>query len=35
MNAAVYNVFDKDVGIDDYNTVVEGRRFWLSVSKTF
>ena len=35
MNAAVYNVFDKDVGIDDYNTVVEGRRFWLSVTKTF
>ncbi|MCK8779899.1 TonB-dependent receptor [Rhizobium sp. NTR19] len=35
MNAAVYNVFDKKIEQTDFNTVVEGRRFWLSVSKSF
>ena len=34
-NAAVYNLFDKDVTPDDYNTVVEGRRFWASVKASF
>ena len=35
MNAAVYNVFDKEIEQTDFNTVVEGRRFWLSLTKTF
>ncbi|MBP2613794.1 outer membrane receptor for ferrienterochelin and colicins [Rhizobium pusense] len=35
LNAAVYNVFDKDVGTDDFNTVMEGRRFWISMTAKF
>ncbi|WP_414474252.1 TonB-dependent receptor domain-containing protein [Microvirga sp. M2] len=35
LNAAIYNVFDKEVQPTDYNTVVEGRRLWLSMSATF
>jgi len=35
LNAAVYNVFDKEVGADDFNTVMEGRRFWISMTAKF
>ncbi len=35
MNAAVYNLFDKEIEQTDFNTLVEGRRFWLSLTKTF
>ncbi|MXQ13081.1 TonB-dependent receptor domain-containing protein [Microvirga makkahensis] len=35
LNAAIYNVFDKEVEPTDYNTVVEGRRLWVSMSATF
>ena len=35
LNAAIYNVFDKDVGTDDFNTVMEGRRFWISMTAKF
>jgi outer membrane receptor for ferrienterochelin and colicins len=34
-SAAVYNVFDKDVGTDDFNTVMEGRRLWVSMTAKF
>jgi len=35
LNAAIYNVFDKEIEPTDYNTVVEGRRLWVSMSATF
>ncbi|CAM5301306.1 ferric enterobactin receptor [Aquamicrobium terrae] len=35
LNAAVYNLFDKRVGVDDFNTVVEGRRLWVSLTSKF
>ena len=35
LNAAVYNVFDKEVEPTDFNTIGEGRRYWISMSKTF
>ncbi|MCZ7861955.1 TonB-dependent receptor plug domain-containing protein [Agrobacterium salinitolerans] len=35
LKAAIYNVFDKDVGTDDFNTVMEGRRFWISMTAKF
>ncbi|GGD28536.1 ligand-gated channel protein [Aureimonas glaciei] len=35
LNGAVYNLFDKEVMPDDYNTVVEGRRFWASLNASF
>ncbi|MDZ7925896.1 MAG: TonB-dependent siderophore receptor [Agrobacterium sp.] len=35
LNAAVYNVFDKEVGADDFNTAMEGRRFWISMTAKF
>ncbi len=35
LNAALYNVFDKEVEPTNYNTVVEGRRLWVSMSATF
>ncbi|MBA1155954.1 TonB-dependent receptor [Microvirga sp. Marseille-Q2068] len=35
MNAAIYNVFDKEIEPTDYNTVVEGRRLWIGMSATF
>ncbi|MBY8978016.1 TonB-dependent receptor [Rhodobacteraceae bacterium NNCM2] len=35
LNAQIYNVLDKQVDATDYNTFQEGRRFWLSVTKTF
>jgi outer membrane receptor for ferrienterochelin and colicins len=35
LNAAIYNVFDKEIEPTDYNTVVEGRRLWVGMSATF
>ena len=35
LNAAVYNLLDKRVGVDDFNTVVEGRRLWVSLTSRF
>lgn len=35
LNAAVYNMFDKKVGVDEYNNVVEGRRLWLGMTSRF
>ncbi|WP_343315600.1 TonB-dependent receptor [Brucella sp. BE17] len=35
LNAAVYNVFDKKVDVDDFNTVVDGRRLWVSMTSRF
>lgn len=35
LNAAVYNLFDKEVEPTDFNAVGEGRRFWLSLTATF
>ncbi len=35
LNAAVYNVFDKEIEPTDFNTVIEGRRLWVSMSATF
>lgn len=35
MNAAIYNLFDKRVGVDQFNDVVEGRRLWISMTSEF
>lgn len=35
MKGAVYNLFDKKVEANDFNTTMEGRRFWLSLTSTF
>lgn len=35
LNAAVYNIFDKKVGVDEFNTVVDGRRLWVSMTSRF
>lgn len=35
VNGAVYNIFDKQVGTDEFNTVMEGRRYWLSMTSNF
>ena len=35
LNAAVYNVFDKKVDVDDFNTVVDGRRLWVGMTSRF
>ncbi|MEE1613498.1 TonB-dependent receptor domain-containing protein [Microvirga sp. CF3016] len=35
LNAAIYNIFDKEIEPTDYNTVVEGRRLWVGMSSTF
>ncbi|MBN9072920.1 MAG: TonB-dependent receptor [Rhizobiales bacterium] len=35
LNAAVYNVFDKRIDVDDYNAAVEGRRLWVGLTSTF
>jgi outer membrane receptor for ferrienterochelin and colicins len=35
LNAAIYNLFDKEIEPTDYNTVVEGRRLWVGMSATF
>jgi outer membrane receptor for ferrienterochelin and colicins len=35
LNAAIYNIFDKEIEPTDYNTVVEGRRLWIGMSATF
>lgn len=34
-NAALYNLFDKRVGVDQFNDVVEGRRLWVSMTSNF
>ncbi|WP_374833792.1 TonB-dependent receptor domain-containing protein [Paenochrobactrum pullorum] len=34
-NAAVYNMFDKKVGVDDFNTTLDGRRLWVSMTSKF
>ncbi len=34
-NAAIYNVLDKEVGATDFNTVMEGRRLWVSMTAKF
>lgn len=35
LDAAVYNVFDKEVREGDFNTVEEGRRLWLGLTSEF
>ncbi|RFC66134.1 TonB-dependent receptor [Fulvimarina endophytica] len=35
VNAAVYNLFDKEIEPDNYAKVVEGRRFWASIKASF
>jgi outer membrane receptor for ferrienterochelin and colicins len=35
VRAAVYNLFDQDIGATDFNTVQDGRRLWVSLTKTF
>jgi outer membrane receptor for ferrienterochelin and colicins len=35
LNAAVYNLFDKEIEPTDFNTVIEGRRLWMGLSATF
>lgn len=35
LNAAVYNIFDKKVDVDDFNNVVDGRRLWVSMTSRF
>jgi len=35
LSAAVYNIFNKRVGVDQFNNVVEGRRFWLNMVSNF
>ena len=32
---AVYNLFDKEVDATDYNTTMEGRRFWVGLTTNF
>ncbi|MGH6762326.1 MAG: TonB-dependent receptor domain-containing protein [Phyllobacterium sp.] len=35
LNAAVYNLFDKRVDVDEFNTSVDGRRLWVSMTSKF
>jgi len=35
LNAAIYNLFDKRTGVDQFNNVVEGRRLWVSMTSAF
>lgn len=35
IRGAVYNILDKKVEATDFNTTMEGRRFWLSLTSTF
>lgn len=35
LNAAVYNVLNKEVYQGDFNTVQEGRRLWLGLTANF
>jgi outer membrane receptor for ferrienterochelin and colicins len=35
LNAAIYNVFDKRLDVDEYNATLDGRRLWVSLSSTF
>jgi outer membrane receptor for ferrienterochelin and colicins len=34
-NAAIYNIFDKQIDVDEFNTVVDGRRLWVSMTSRF
>lgn len=34
-SGAIYNLFDKKVEATDFNTTMEGRRFWLNLTSTF
>lgn len=35
LSAAVYNVFDEQVEVEESNTLIEGRRLWLAVTTRF
>jgi outer membrane receptor for ferrienterochelin and colicins len=35
LNAAAYNIFDKKVDVDDFNSVVDGRRLWVGMTSRF
>ena len=35
LNTAVYNIFDKKVNVDEFNTTLDGRRLWLSMTTKF
>lgn len=35
VNGTIYNLFNEEVLPDDFNTVVEGRRFWASLNASF
>ena len=35
LNAAVYNVLDRNISMVDNNTVGEGRRLWLGLTSNF
>ena len=35
LNVAIYNVGDKRLDVETYNTVGDGRRLWLSVLTRF
>lgn len=35
LNAAIYNLLDKRISVDQFNDVVEGRRLWVSMTSTF
>lgn len=35
LSAAVYNIFDEQVEVDESNTLIEGRRLWLAVTTRF
>jgi outer membrane receptor for ferrienterochelin and colicins len=35
LKGAVYNLFDKKVEATDYNTTMEGRRLWVSLTTNF
>jgi outer membrane receptor for ferrienterochelin and colicins len=35
LNAAIYNLFDRQAAPDEVNDVVEGRRYWVSLGTTF
>lgn len=35
LRASVYNLFDKSIGATDFNTIQDGRRFWMGVTASF
>lgn len=34
-NAGIYNLFDKEITLDDYGYIEDGRRYWLGLSASF